>query len=189
MSLISDVEQPIHGLVGGILYGQNARVDELNSRILDRVRPDSVLAPNFDVRPIPTKYARFPVIDRLTIPKVGIRGEPDYSVDRFAPTQSRGPVSGFFTHVDDESGLRNQFFAIQSAPQAAYIPDSKSDLYEVAMAPNVSRQEQQPYPGLFDKYQVNLLAPVRNADPKVGSQMFGNHTRVQLRSGTLNPTA
>jgi len=30
---------------------------------------------------------------------------------------------------------------------------------------------------------------VRNADPKIGSQMFGNNTRVQLRSGTLNPTA
>ena len=189
MSLLTEVEQPIHGLVPGVLYGQNERVDQLNSRILDRVRPDSILAPNFDVRPVPTKYSRFPVIDRFTMPKVGIRPEADYSVDRFAPTQSRGPVSGFFTHVDDESGLRNQFFAIQSAPQAAYIPDSKSDLYQVGMAPNVSRQEQQPYPGLFDQYQMNVLAPVRNADPKIGSQVFMNNTRVQLRSGTLNPTA
>jgi hypothetical protein len=189
MSLLSDVHQPIHGLVPGILYGQNERVDELNTRILDRVRPDAILAPNFDVRPVPTKYSRFPVIDRLTMPNVGIRAEPDYSVDRFAPTQSRGPVSGFFTHVDDESGLRNQFFAIQSAPQAAYIPDSKSDLYQVAMAPNMSRQEQQPYPKLFDQYQMNVLAPTRNADPKIGSQMFGNNTRVQLRTGTLNPSA
>lgn len=189
MSLLSQVNQSIHGLVPGILYGQNERVDELNSRILDRVRPDSILAPNFDVRPVPTKYARFPVIDRLTMPKVGIRQEADYSVDRFAPIQSRGPVSGFMTHVDDESGLRNQFFAIQSAPQAAFIPDSKSDLYEVSMAPNVSRQEQQPYSGLFDQYQMNVLAPTRNADPKIGSQMFRNNTRVQLRSGTLNPMA
>ena len=188
MSLLSDVQQSIHGVVEGILYGQHERVDELKSRILDRVRPDSVLAPNFDVRPISTKYARFPVIDRMTMPKVGIRAEPDYSVDRFAPSQSRGPVSGFFTHVDDESGLRNQFFAIQSAPQATYIPDSKSDLYNTTMPPNISRREQQPYPKLFDRHQMNMFEPVRNADSKIGSQMFGNNTRMQLRGGALNPS-
>jgi len=183
-------ERPIHGVVSGIFYGQNARVDELNERILNRTNCDVPLFPNFDVRPVPTKYARFPLIDRVAIPKVAIRPPSvAYSVEQtFAPVQSRGPVDGFFSHIEDESNLRNQYFAIQKAPQAVYIPRTDSDLYNVSLAPS-TRPETQPYPGLFDQYQMNVLAPVRNANPAIGSQKFFNNTRVQLRGGTLNPSS
>lgn len=180
--------RPIHGLIPGILYGQNERVDELNNRIIGRIQCDTTLFPNFDVRPVSTKYSRFPMIDRVTMPKVGIRAPTtDYSIEStFAPVHSRGPVDGFLTNVDKESDLRNQFFAMQSAPQATYVPKSNSDLYKVSVAPS-SRPEEQPYPGLFDQYKMNILAPVRNANPSVGSQQFLNNTRVQLRGGELNP--
>ena len=102
-------ERPIHGIVSGVYYGQNGRVDELNNRILARVQSDTPLRPNFDVRPVPTKYARFPLIDRITLPKVAIQRTPEYSLsDNFAPIQSRGPVDGYLSHVHDESILRNQ---------------------------------------------------------------------------------
>jgi len=189
MNLIERTNEPFQGVIptpAGILYGQNARVDELNDRILSRIHCDKPLQANFDVRPVPTKYARFPVIDRVTLPKVGIVDRGDFRVaDTFAPTQSRGPVDGFLSQVNTESNLRNQFFAIQSAPQAAYIPNSNSDLYRVSMAPP-SRMETQPHPGLFDTYKMNLLAPVRNSDPKIGHKTFFNDTRVQLRGGVLN---
>lgn len=176
---------PIIGLIPGILYGQNERVDELNTRILSRMSCDLPLQPNIDVRPVPTKYARFPMVDRMTYPKVGLRTPVDYSLEtNFAPIQSRGPVDGFFSHVNTESNLRNQFFAIQSAPQAAYIPKSTSDLYDIKMA-EPSRRDTQPYPGLFDKYQIDVLAPIRNHNPAIGSQQFMNNTRTQLRGGTL----
>ena len=186
-------ERPIHGLVSGIYYGQNARVDELNERISARVQTDVPLMPNFDVRPVSTKYARFPVIDRFTQPKVSIRKpHVEYSVaSTFAPVQSRGPVDGYFSHVQDESILRNQIYAIQKADEAVYIPHSNSDLYNVTMATPSSEQEQQqqqPHPDLFSRYQMNLLAPVRNADPRIGADKFLNNTRLQLRGGVLNPS-
>jgi hypothetical protein len=186
MSLLQN--HPIEGVVQGIYYGQNERVDQLNDRILNRIHTDGPLQPNIDVRAVPTKYARFPIIDRMAIPKVGLAIAPDYSVEKiYAPIQSRGPVQGFLSNVNVESSLRNQYFALQSAAQATYIPDSKSDLYEVKMAPS-SHIEQQPYPGLFDPYQTNFHSAPRNVDPKIGSQMFLNNTRTQLRTGTLNPT-
>ena len=80
--------------------------------------------------------------------------------------------------------MRNQYFALQAAPQAAYIPSSSSDLYKVTIAQD-SRPEPQPFLGLFDDYRMNPFAPVRNADPKIGSDTFLNNTRVQLRGGAL----
>jgi len=180
-------ERPIHGIVSGVYYGQNGRVDELNNRILARAQSDTPLRPNFDVRPVPTKYARFPLIDRITLPKVAIQRTHEYSLsDNFAPIQSRGPVDGYFSHVHDESILRNQIYALQKADEAVYVPKSTSDLYKVSMA-TPSRPQEQPYPRLFDQYKMNVLAPIRNADPNIGSQMFLNNTRVQLRGGSLNP--
>lgn len=191
MNQIERTNQPFQGVIptpAGILYGQNERVDVLNDRILSRFSCDVPLQANFDVRPVPTKYSRFPVIDRVTPPKLGIKDRGDFRVsDNFAPVQSRGPVDGYFSQVDKESTLRNQFFAIQAAPQAAYIPMSDSDLYKVPMAAPSTRKEPQPHPALFDRYRMDVLAPVRNADPAVGHKTFMNDTRVQLRGGVLNP--
>jgi hypothetical protein len=178
-------EQPFKGVVSGIYYGQNARVDELNDRISSRIVSDVPLQPNFNVRPVCTKYARFPIIDRITLPKVSIEHKTsmNYSVgNNFASMQSNGPVDGFFSHVQDESILRNQIYAIQKSGESVYIPHSESDLYNIKMA-SPSRGEQQPHPGLFDTYRMNVLAPVRNADPNIGSQRFLNNTRIQLRGG------
>ena len=190
MNQIERTNQPFQGLIptpAGIIYGQNERVDEINNRILSRIACDVPLQANFDIRPVPTKYARFPVIDRIAQPKIDIKDRGDFLVsEQFAPVQSRGPVDGYFSQVNVESSLRNQFFAIQSAPQAAYIPSSNSDLYRVSMA-KPSIVEPQPHMGLFDRYQMDILAPVRNADPNIGHKTFMNDTRVQMRGGVLNP--
>ena len=37
-------------------------------------------------------------------------------------------------NVDVESKLRSQFFALQNAPQAVYVPELNSQLYENSMA-------------------------------------------------------
>lgn len=53
----------IYGVVEGVFYGQNERTDELNNRIIERNYPDIPLKPNYDPRPISTKYSHFPMID------------------------------------------------------------------------------------------------------------------------------
>jgi len=173
----------------GILYGQNERVDELNDRILGRFYPDMQLQPNIDVRPVPTKYSHFPVIDRIALPKVAIPVAPYYSVEtNFTPSNSRGPVDGYFSNVNVESSLRNQYFALQrGAPQTAYIPSSQSDMYKVQIS-NTTRQEEQPYPGLFNSYQpASTSTTSSQLDPKIGADRFFNNTRVQLRGGITQP--
>ena len=49
---------PIY-LQTGILVGSNDRVEELNSRILNRTNMENNLKPNFDPRPLQTKYSMF----------------------------------------------------------------------------------------------------------------------------------
>jgi len=181
---LSETNNKLYGVADGISYGQNARVDELNGRSLARFNTDIPLRPNIEFRSVPTKYARFPLIDRRTEAKVPIKQYPVYSTETsFSPMQSRGPVDGF--DVASESVLRNQYFALQRAPQAEYIPDSTSDLYKTTV-PNSSNPVDQPFPGLFDRYSLNTIAPIRNMDPKVGADTFLNNTRTQLRGGALS---
>jgi hypothetical protein len=179
----------IQGLIPetpGILYGQFERVDELNDRILGRFYPDMPLQPNLNVRPVPTKYSHFPVIDRIPFAKVPIVEAPYYSMEtNFTPSNSRGPVDGYFSNVNVESNLRNQYFAIQrGAPQNEYIPSSQSDLYNVTLS-DPSRSETQPYPGLFNNYRPDPVMKVSPLDSKIGADRFFNNTRVQLRGGQL----
>ena len=57
-------DDKILGVPVGVYYGQNERVDELNNRMESRQFPDSPLQPNFDPRSVPTKYSKFPIINR-----------------------------------------------------------------------------------------------------------------------------
>lgn len=184
---ITEFDNKIQGLVSHtspLLVGQHERVDELNKRILDRFSPDSPLQPNMDVRPVPTKYSHFPVIDRIPFSKVSLKSPLDYSVEsNFAPITSKGPVDGYFSNVNTESSLRNQYFAIQrGAGQGVYIPSSNSDLYNVSIASNSTRIESQPFPRLFEH---DRILNDRSVNSKIGAERFFNNTRVQLRGGEL----
>jgi len=176
----------ILGVPEGILYGQNARVDELNDRILGRFIPSAPLQPNIDFRPVPTKYSHFPVIDRVPLSKVPVAPVVDFSVQKnFLPaTDAKAPVSGYFSQINTESALRNQYFAIQRGDiQGVYVPSSTSDLYSVKMAAPSLPVAEQTHPLLFD--DAAAKAPFLNfkrVDPKIGSDKFFNNTRTQLRT-------
>ena len=49
----------LYGVPDGLLIGQQSRVDEINERIGSRQFSDQPLAPNFDPRPVMTKYMIF----------------------------------------------------------------------------------------------------------------------------------
>jgi len=172
----------IHGLipqVPGIMYGQNERVDELNSRICERFRPEQMLQPNIDFRPTSTKYAYLPVIDLRKQANIDISPPLDYSIySGFVPPASRGPTVGYTDNVQIESQLRNQFYSLQKgAEQGVYIPSSNSDLYRTTM-PQPSKLEIQPYPELFSQ---PILNNSRTSVAGTGGDLLFNNTRVQLR--------
>lgn len=168
----------------GIIYGQYARLDELNTRLFHRVLPTGgELQPNFDPRPVSTKYAHFPMLSGHNPTTIPIKQMSEYSTKTtFAPLTTRGPVDGFLTNVDTESSLRSQFFALQKgAGQNVYIPGYQSDLYITPAA--VGRQETQPYEGLFarESYMGASAAHLGG----IGQDRFSNHTRQQMRGEFL----
>jgi hypothetical protein len=172
----------LYGVATGIYYGQNERLDELNTRLSDRHFPDMPLATHFSPRPVPTKYSHFPVIDRRTPAKMPLYPVIDHTVENnFYPGTQRGPASTFLTMVDKESALRNQGVALQHGGyQGIHIPSSDSDLYKVNA---VGRQCTQTHPELFTKESYNTFVSQRLENSSIGKDRFHNNTRAQLRGG------
>ena len=170
------------GTVNGLYYGQNDRVDEINSRLRTRQFPDSQLAPNFSRNPVMTRYSRFPIVDRVAPSQEPIRAVPMHSVEKNFNPGSRAPPTTFLQSIDVESGLRNQTVAKQKADQAFYVPSSNSDLYKVNV-PRASNIQPQPHPGLFTPTNTNVTSrEERVRSIPIGRDLFNNHTRTQLRS-------
>jgi len=177
-----DSDYRIPGLVDGIEYHQNERIDELNDRIFYRVQADAPLQPLYNPRPAITKYSVFPTVDIRKTPTLPLDSYLDYSTEgSFAPMQSRGPIHTYFQNVNTESNLRNQMYALSSAPQRVFVPSSNSDLYRERRVGG-SLNDPQPYPQLF-KQSTFDSSPHPNlvANPEIGSLNFFNDTRAQLR--------
>ena len=104
--------------------------NELNKRLENRYKPSESLQPLFDFRPVSTKYTIMHAFDKPQQPVQQKNYDP-YQV--FNPGD-RAPIDYFMRNVDVESKLRSQFFAIQTAPQAVYVPELNSQLYENSMA-------------------------------------------------------
>lgn len=184
MAQINEISHSkINGIPEGVYYEQNERVDELNSRFQTRQFSDSPLRPNFDPRPVPTKYSHFPTMNLRAPAKEEILPYVDYNVGvNFNPGNATGPVSGFVNNIDIETVLRNQTFALQrDAGESVYVPSSKSDLYNVSV---ISRPSEQPYPLLFERPQFSNRVHPNVVNANVGNDPFFNHTRTQLRKGT-----
>jgi hypothetical protein len=170
----------LYGVPAGVSYGQNERVDELNDRLQTRQFSDKPLAPNFSGIPVPTKQSRFQIMDRRAPIKEHITAMEEHNVEtNFSPATHRGPPSTFFTHVDVESGLRNQTVALQKGCiQSVYVPDSTSDLYKVKVPYSTGPN---PHPELF--ISQTFRETTRIVGNNIGKDMFNNHTRTQLRGG------
>jgi len=158
------------------------RTEELNHRLSERNLPSSPLQPQFDIRPLSTKYAMMPILDRRPVPTVSIQQVPTYNIgSTFNPgnVQARAPWAGFATNINDESRLRNQFFALQrGAGQSTYIPSKNSDMYESKIPKMNDQQLIQPFPLLFEKSRFDAFDPC----PKnSGINFFDNCTRQQIK--------
>jgi hypothetical protein len=167
----------MYGVIDGIYYCNNDRVEDLNNRISERNIPSQKLQSQFGIRPVSTKYAMMPILDRRAIPTVPIERMPTYNIaTTFSPGNDQGPWSGFAEKIDDDSRLRNQFFALQRADQAYYIPPTTSDLYNVEV---VGRPVQQPFPDLFT---TQHFMPFNPNTCNVGGNFFNNCIRQQTKN-------
>ena len=169
----------VTGSINGLWEGQHARLNELNTRIADRQFPDRPLQPNFNTRPVPTKYALFPIINRRAASHVSIRQEDIYNpYTTFSPATRNGPVASYLANIDLETVLQNRTTALQhGADQGVYVPNSKSDMYGFTA---VGRQEDMGDRSMiFDKQSLDTK--VSDVARQIGNDRFHNNTRVQLR--------
>ena len=169
----------VTGSVQGLWHGQHDRLDELDARLASRQFPDRPLQPNFNFRPVPTKYSRFPLIDRRAKPEVAIRREEPHNIaTNFSPATSNGPVASYLANIDLETVLQNRHVSLQhGADQGVYVPSSKSDLYGFAA---VGRQEDMGDRSIiFNKHSLDTK--VSDIAKQIGQDRFHNNTRTQLR--------
>ena len=145
------------------------RDNQLNVRINDRNNVQLHTNINLGVRPLSTKYAYKPILDRPLSQDVPLQKYPEFNVKRdFLPGNRQGPWDGFATHIHDESLLRNMFFAISKAPQRYYIPSSRSDLYKTAPV-RTSNPTKQTHPLLFNASKTS------NKVTKVTKPIYKEH--------------
>ena len=147
--------------------------NELNVRIMDRVKASQSLQPLYDPRPTSTKYTLFkttPEVDRSTEP---LHQYKEYSTEETFHPGSRGPVDYYAKQIDKESTLRSQFAGLQKADAAVYVPETNSDLYMYS--------SYKPDPGHSITQAVSRSVSQKETSP------FFNMTRLHYRQGSTKP--
>jgi flagellar basal body rod protein FlgC len=159
------------------------RQKTINNRMYSRNIPSQPLQPYLDSRPVLTKYSVLPIFDTRPEIKTQLIQTSTYNPHNvFNPGNDSAPWSGYATNVNVESELRNQVYALQKCDQAIYVPNSKSNLYNVKWN-NLDNSLNQPFPTLFKEERFSPFNP--NPEPnKVGYSLFNNATRQQVKDLT-----
>lgn len=146
--------------------------NELNHRINKRYFPSQELPPNFDPRPISTKYTHFMQQDPPLSSSTSLRSYPLYNTkDIFYPGTAKAPIQYAIQQVDVESLLGNRFMALQKNDHAFYIPPYQSDLYK-----QHSNLQDKPKSQMLE---VNLQS---RTSCNLAPQTFNNSTRYNLKN-------
>tara|TARA_Y100000992_G_C21107139_1_gene415505 strand:+ start:25 stop:522 length:498 start_codon:yes stop_codon:yes gene_type:complete len=152
--------------------------NELNIKINSRYFPSTSLQPNFDPRPLSTKYslANFPLLNNY-VPEDSEQllfyNKYD-SREVFYPGNSRAPVSHFLDNIDTDSMLKNQVRPLTKSDGPNYIPGSKSDLFLE------KKYQDKRLPNLYVlPYQVK---GTKNNKCNLAPNTFLNHTRYNVKN-------
>lgn len=152
-----------------------ADVEEINSRIFRRNIPSS---DNLKQYPITALSFRGTQTKYQTMETSMAQNSKNSIID--SSLLFSKPVQAF--DVNDESYLRNQFFALQSCPQAYCIPDSTSELYNYSVEKNIKPDNvSAQYPHLFREESFGYFNPNPHSST-VGFSVFNNHTRNQIKN-------
>jgi len=174
----------MHGVVDGVQYGQFQRTEELNQRIRSRTTYDTPLRPNFEPRPMATKYILFPTMDIRPNTNTGFGNYVDHSPHTNMTSMTRrGPPNEKNYDIDVDTILRNHHFSNQpGASQNVFIPSSKSELYNTAPIIESIQSPAQPFPGMFEPISFATNSRTRNTQgTAIGADTFHNNTRTQMR--------
>lgn len=184
----------MYGVVKGVYYCNNYRLDEINKKIAQRNLPSQPLQTQFDPRPVETRFILKPGIDYRKETHMPILNRGSYNMkNQFNPGTSNPPFSGYANNVDTESNLRDIFMSNQKwCAQNDYIPSSKSDLYNSQYFNEVINND-----NIQNIHQINKNDKIRdhsllfnnemefnrfNPNPcNLGFNLFNNHTRQQLK--------
>ena len=170
----------MEGVVDGVYYCNPTNVDEINSRISNRNIPSEALEPAIFARPVSTKFMIFPLVDDRKPANVPLKTYPIFNLSKnFNPGTAPAPWSGYAANINIDSSLRNQYFALQKASQAAFIPSSKSLLYNMYWPQTHNSNSYN-----LDKKNQNEFSKFNpNPDEKVvGNLLFNNDTRNQIKN-------
>lgn len=182
MASTNEVYNNINGIPAGAYIGQFERNNEIDNRILARSFPSAPLKPNYDPRPISTKYSLMPALSGRKLNAEPTTEYDDYNIHKtFNPGNSSAPVNGFLNNVDHETYLRNQFFALQKGDRPNYVPKGSSELYNDYIFNNIG-QDEQPHPKLFSKEKFSNDRTQHGGLDGIGVDYFHNNTRTQLRT-------
>jgi hypothetical protein len=148
--------------------------NELNVRIQKRYFPSQELQPNFDPRPVQTKYSQFHISNQKPSQDVPLRIYPTFNTkDVFFTGNRRAPVQYGLSQVDIESTLGNRYMALQKNDHAVYIPPLQSDLYAYPIETNMKKSSPNNFTPLYNKNMDKC-----NLAPKV----FNNSTRYNVQN-------
>ena len=154
--------------------------DDNSLKIYNRNLPTFTLEPYLSFTSIATKYNK---IDNYQTKRQSeletnlMENRVSYNQHMTFNPGSSAPWKGYSEHINDESVLRNQVYALQKCDQSQYVPSSNSDLYNYSLKVT---QVHQTHPLLFNQEQFSECNPNRNTQ-NVGNGLFMNHTRNQLR--------
>lgn len=159
------------------------RQKTLNNRIYSRNIPSQPLQPYLDSRPVLTKYSIMPIVDPRKQINTSLIQTATYNPNNiFNPGNDFGPWIGYASNINVESELRNQLYALQKCNQSIYVPNSRSNLYNVKWN-NLDNSLEQPFPTLFREQKFSPFNP--NPEPnKIGYALFNNSTRQQVKDLT-----
>ncbi len=155
---------------------------DTNDRMYSRNVPSTPLQPYFRVAPLATKYMYMPTTIDAPPSSVPVVTAPTFDLRHtFNPGTAMAPWSGFASHVNDESVLRNQVFALQKGSQAVYVPSSHSDLYEYSVNPRATAYlPEHPYLG-SNAWTPSPTHQPQHQYPKTHEQLFFHSTRVHVK--------
>lgn len=189
MTNISSSFDKIDGVEEGVRYGQFRRTEELNERIRNRTTYDKPLRPNFEMRPVETKYVRFQTKDIRPRTTVGFGTYSDHAPESNMTSMTcRGPPNEKNYNIDTDTILRNHHFSYQpGASQNVFVPSSASELYHSPTFIESNLSPIQPFPSLFNTQTFSSNHRMKNTEgTHIGADMFHNNTRTQLRQGFVN---
>ena len=174
----------------------NNLVNTINQRILSRTMASGNIEVLIPARPQSTLYT-MPLANAVPSGECKSRvlkynSEPN---DYFLPATSNGSWSNYAANTNTESILRNQVYALQKSPQAQYVPNSTSELYNSTINKTNTSSAQGLYPNLPNTNNENnnnvwglqptLHAPNQNTQvsqyTNLGTKIFNNDTRQLLK--------